>query len=442
MNYSYRADGVKIKKAHHYFSVKKSTDAIATTEYIDGFQYSEDTANIGLAEQNLKFFSTSEGYFDFANNRYIYHYSDHLGNVRLSFVREGGAAVIVEKNDYYAFGLKHGNPTFDLSGVNYNYEYNGKELQQETGMYDYGARFYMPDLGRWGVVDPLSEMYRRHSPYNYAVNNPMRFIDPDGRNVVDVNGHGSHMTYDGDDAAGMLSFLQGMSSGNSNSSNNGIPSFNFSYIDPGGAAGGGGGGGSLTVGELLGGGSLLSGWMQNNIGSKVGPGPDLLSLMLLIAGVNPNAPANMYSLGVIASLFAPKDAWIAVGNTDTMNEWSQGYIKFNTSSNGLFIDPVDPQGSKIKGITNPVTGKIILAPGLFDGKRSNYGLGDVVIHEVDHFNNWKNGKLQGNHPLIQDLNEVSAYKAASQWTGSMFGAEPYLKSINNYIFNLLHIITK
>jgi RHS repeat-associated protein len=133
----------------------------------------------------LSFFPTAEGYYDYENFRYIYQLKDHLGNVRISYTKEENEIKIMDKNDYYPFGmnfLKSDDvpPVYDPLAIPYNYKYNGKELQ-ETGMYDYGARFYMPDIGRWGVVDPLAEKYPDWTPYAFTANNPLRFREVDGR---------------------------------------------------------------------------------------------------------------------------------------------------------------------------------------------------------------------------------------------------------------------
>ncbi len=66
------------------------------------------------------------------------------------------------------------------------YKFNAKELDSETDLYYYGARYYNPRLSVWYGVDPLAEEFPSWSPYVYTFNNPIRFVDPDGKAPLDV----------------------------------------------------------------------------------------------------------------------------------------------------------------------------------------------------------------------------------------------------------------
>ncbi|MBP7105557.1 MAG: RHS repeat-associated core domain-containing protein, partial [Fermentimonas sp.] len=90
---------------------------------------------------------------------------------------------IVQSNHYYPFGMSfaEGSTTSQQP-----YKYNGKELDTERGLnlYDYSARYMDPALGRFSTVDPHAEKYYSWSPYAYCYNNPLKFIDPDGKDGV------------------------------------------------------------------------------------------------------------------------------------------------------------------------------------------------------------------------------------------------------------------
>ena len=210
-SYIYDATGRKVRKVirDNLFTQNK------VTEYAHGFQYLDNV---------IQHFPTAEGYVSRLNLRqengvvallpstelpvdfftYVYNYTDHLGNIRLSYAQDPDTQQlkIVEQNHYYPFGLRHTNYSGGKMQVvkeqefkrmaptpeellSYKYKYNGKEYQDELGLnfYDYGARNYDAALGRWMNIDPLAEKLFDFSPYTYAINNPTYFVDPDGKQI-------------------------------------------------------------------------------------------------------------------------------------------------------------------------------------------------------------------------------------------------------------------
>jgi len=99
-------------------------------------------------------------------------------------ISSSGGALSSQYAEYYPFGMIS---KYWISGSSHNkYLYNGKELQDDSistkrlDWYDYGARFYDPQIGRWNGIDPLAGGYESLSPYQYCNNNPVRNIDIGG----------------------------------------------------------------------------------------------------------------------------------------------------------------------------------------------------------------------------------------------------------------------
>ena len=111
-----------------------------------------------------------------------FYVKDHLGSNRLVVDGNGN---IEEVNHYYPFGALMG----DRCGVSRNkYKYIDKELDTMYGwnMQDHEARWYDPVVGRWVATDPLQEKYASFSTYYYANNNPLVFIDFNGKDGVRI----------------------------------------------------------------------------------------------------------------------------------------------------------------------------------------------------------------------------------------------------------------
>ncbi len=195
VEYIYDAMGTKlVKKVNTYYGQNSrgtKTRAYAGSYIYEKFSNATHNGTYWVGNDvlfSLKTILNSEGYVEPSGGNtfnYVYQYKDHLDNIRLYYAENPSTEQIEirEEKNFYPFGATHTGYNNVVNGVSHPYGFGGKEENEELGIQwlDFGARNYDASIGRWMNVDPLAEKMRRHSPYNYAFNNPIFFIDPDGR---------------------------------------------------------------------------------------------------------------------------------------------------------------------------------------------------------------------------------------------------------------------
>ena len=124
----------------------------------------------------------------------FFYHSDHLGST--SYITDAKANIT--QFDAY---LPYGELLVDehSSSEEMPYKFNGKEFDEETGLYYYGARYMDPKISMWLGVDPLMEKYPNVNGYCYTMDNPIKYIDPNGKNISEYDTDGKKISNLGGD---------------------------------------------------------------------------------------------------------------------------------------------------------------------------------------------------------------------------------------------------
>jgi RHS repeat-associated protein len=185
----------------NYESLKVPYYGLDNDDYVNGLGFcckptTPTTATTATAATTAATSPTSKTATSKADNaelqQYYYH-PDHLGSSSYISNLDGE---VVQHVEYVPFGevfLEEKNAVWNTPFL-----FNGKELDKETGMSYYGARYYDSKISVWLSVDPLAEKFAGRSPYEYCFSNPVRFIDPTGMGPDDWVKNGKDIFYDKD----------------------------------------------------------------------------------------------------------------------------------------------------------------------------------------------------------------------------------------------------
>jgi RHS repeat-associated protein len=171
--------------------------------------------------------------------RYEYVLGDHLGNTRavISDLDDNGllsvGSEVIQVNHYYPYGLNMQGP-WNGSAGSYKYQYNGKELTDALNLNwnDYGARYYDASMDFFPSIDRFAEKFPYQSPYAFAGNNPVKFIDINGDSIDIYNPQGQYIRTDDDGKKGFSAMLYQSSSTDDCGNISYCDGLSFTYNDP------------------------------------------------------------------------------------------------------------------------------------------------------------------------------------------------------------------
>ncbi len=365
ITYFYNAMGQKVKK------VVLENAVTTTTDYLTGYQY-KNTA--------LQFFPTAEGYVNFSEPQkgsgapggtynYAFNYLDHLGNVRLTYSQDPVTLNlrIMEENHYYPFGLKHSGynsdqlmyikqgtttkivPVPPLFKTSYDVKFQNQKREEDLALNwdSFKWRNYDYAIGRFMSIDPLAEKMPSWSPYNFCFNNPLTFVDPDGR-APDWHREGSVLVADAGDTAETLAAYKGISTQEARAE------FNHSHF---------------RFESTMSGGEKFYGSDRYNPSGAYGPsyGPAMdekISLGIIGAMAAPilAAEGGLAYLGTEAMTAFSQMSWGSAASGIAINTVSQGIANVGSGGSLGDINTIEALSSAVPGVGSTIFGETFNLP--------------------------------------------------------------------------------